>query len=442
MSDPRIVGEKFVISALLPGSTIVETSMSVGSFERLHKARTFNAKRDFGTILDRQTVYLWHRNAKGSVLQLKVTRSPVAITKRERSIFLAFEKTQRGLFSSEGSRSAETTSRMASYNAFGNILISRFLRGHSAANFWTANLILSELQALSLQRYEGSACTSGVIFVSEPSVVLAQLNHNRYTLESVGDDLNFDVGFFSTPPTFRYVDGKNAFYLVDNWRKIHGIIRLKQPGTHSIYQRAVHSHLAPLFEIPAGRMFVATVGNHGHVTVQPRNYLQLRWKEMFWSVTDVGLFGEILMSAGLAEEAATSLVSCLLAISDMRFGALVLIAADKTKLPRSAGDIGSDRISSRLRDLSRGKKLEDILSTNEVLGILTSDGLTTLDQSGVILGAGEIIDLQSDGATKVSGGGRTQAAVSASRFGLAIKVSEDGPITIFKDGALQIKFSR
>ena len=72
---------------------------------------------------------------------------------------------------------------------------------------------------------------------------------------------------------------------------------------------------------------------------------------------------------------------------------------------------------------------------------MTSDGLTTIGRSGMVLGAGDIINLQSSNKN-ISGGGRTQAAISASSFGLAVKVSEDGPISIFKDGALQIRFIR
>lgn len=126
----------------------------------------------------------------------------------------------------------------------------------------------------------------------------------------------------------------------------------------------------------------------------------------------------------------------------MRFGALVLIANDEQKRPTPAGDIGNFGISSVLKQLSCGKSFDALVRSNEALGILTSDGLTTMSRSGIVLGAGEIIDLQTGGGEQISGGGRTQAAISASRFGLAIKVSEDGPITLFRDGILQLKFVR
>jgi hypothetical protein len=89
-----------------------------------------------------------------------------------------------------------------------------------------------------------------------------------------------------------------------------------------------------------------------------------------------------------------------------------------------------------------GKNIVDLMNSNEALGILTSDGLTTLDTSATILGAGEIIDLSGPGAGAVTGGGRTHAAVAASRFGLSIKISEDGPISVYADGRELLRFVR
>jgi len=441
MTDPRILGTRQVIEALLPGSTFHESNLPEAEFREFHKNHRYNDHHDFGTIIDGGTIYFWQRLSNNRRLHFKIHRAPIKITKRERQILLSFEKTQRGLVTSNQSRAAVTTSRMASYNAFGDILISRYLRGHDAANFWTASLIVSELQALSLQRYEGSACTSGIIFVREPDLVLSKIDPNVYIIEDLGD-FTFDVGFFSLPPTFRYVDGKNAFYIVDNWRRVRGVLRLRNPGSFPLHARAAYKHLDPLFAVPAGRMFVAAVGNYGYVTVQSRNGLQLRWQAMFWSVTDQKLFVQILEKFGLHHALAEKLTFCCLAISDMRIGALLLIVPNEGARPSSAGDIGDVGISTGLKRVARGKMISDAIDTNEAVGILTSDGLTTIDCGGRILGAGEIINLQVAGGAQISGGGRTQAAITASNYGLAIKISEDGPISLFRDGKPQIKFSR
>ncbi len=61
------------------------------------------------------------------------------------------------------------------------------------------------------------------------------------------------------------------------------------------------------------------------------------------------------------------------------------------------------------------------------------DGAVILDYKFNILSAGEMF---SNKGTKVRGkyrGARTIAAISSSRFGLSIKVSEDGEILIFEN---------
>lgn len=78
--------------------------------------------------------------------------------------------------------------------------------------------------------------------------------------------------------------------------------------------------------------------------------------------------------------------------------------------------------------------LQDLVDSNLAIGLLSSDGLTTISRNGEILGCGEIISISGDGG--LAGGGRTQAALRASKYGLAIKVSEDGPISFYRRGEL------
>jgi hypothetical protein len=52
---------------------------------------------------------------------------------------------------------------------------------------------------------------------------------------------------------------------------------------------------------------------------------------------------------------------------------------------------------------------------------------------------GEIIDARAAQDLQFAGGGRTQAALAASMFGLVLKVSQDGPISLFRQGAEVLK---
>lgn len=68
-------------------------------------------------------------------------------------------------------------------------------------------------------------------------------------------------------------------------------------------------------------------------------------------------------------------------------------------------------------DLSRRHRLE----------LLSMDGATLLDQSGMILAAGAILTVGGGSP----GGGRTAAARAISSYGVGIKVSQDGPVTAY-----------
>lgn len=84
----------------------------------------------------------------------------------------------------------------------------------------------------------------------------------------------------------------------------------------------------------------------------------------------------------------------------------------------------------------QGKPFQDLdrRLRQEMLAI---DGATILDHKGKVLAVGAILKI-SGGSV---GGGRRAAAVALSRFGLGIKVSQDGEILIFHDGNEEPKVS-
>ena len=67
------------------------------------------------------------------------------------------------------------------------------------------------------------------------------------------------------------------------------------------------------------------------------------------------------------------------------------------------------------------------LTRRQRLEILSMDGATVLDRTGMILTAGTIVAVPSGSA----GGGRLAATRKLAEFGAAFKVSQDGPISLF-----------
>lgn len=81
------------------------------------------------------------------------------------------------------------------------------------------------------------------------------------------------------------------------------------------------------------------------------------------------------------------------------------------------------------KQIVRGRRFQSIPRTirKELLGL---DGAIILSPTGEVLAAGAILEL--DGVERGNLGGRSAAAKALSRFGLGIKVSEDGMISCYK----------
>lgn len=126
-------------------------------------------------------------------------------------------------------------------------------------------------------------------------------------------------------------------------------------------------------------------------------------------------------------------------------GTLILIR-DKENGPTSepVDDRAGNEVVECLKRTLIGQEitLQHLCRSHAVLGILSADGLTEIDSGGTVMRCGEIIKLpptnSSDDGGDISktnnpGGARSKAAMEASNYGLVIKVSEDGPISIYKD---------
>jgi DNA integrity scanning protein DisA with diadenylate cyclase activity len=63
------------------------------------------------------------------------------------------------------------------------------------------------------------------------------------------------------------------------------------------------------------------------------------------------------------------------------------------------------------------------------------DGAVVLDNSGRILAYGAVLQPKKAGKLRGTEGSRTKAAIGASNYGLAVKVSSDGDISVYSKGS-------
>jgi DNA integrity scanning protein DisA with diadenylate cyclase activity len=167
---------------------------------------------------------------------------------------------------------------------------------------------------------------------------------------------------------------------------------------------------------------IVTIGNVGHI---------LRWTRGRWRAVNLALLTETVEQAANSR-VAKAVVRAALTLSYLRYGTLILVPNDARDLP-DGGSIDRSRMGKALRRQIRAQTISELMDSGQFVSALSSDGLTAVAANGRILDTGRILSDVRLGRGRV-GGARTAAARAASKKGLVIKVSADGPITLFRDG--------
>lgn len=145
------------------------------------------------------------------------------------------------------------------------------------------------------------------------------------------------------------------------------------------------------------------------------------------------------------ETTASSILRLALNLSFERKGALIFIPDNDGKIKEIVPDYDrDDQINMTLRSTIKGLDITDKIQRKIILSSAKIDGALVISSNGQTLDVscmiGEPAQLKLDEMKIVKlerfSGARSTAAWNASIYGTAIKVSEDGPISIFRHGKL------
>lgn len=433
MSNQQVEGVRLSLSRILSGARIHAIYQKRAEFVPPPTLNPRFRERTVGTAEDEGSLCLWFPTGEDIVCKVTASRPELPWTRIERAIFFRFQDAIRGLVvETADPRGDQLAQRIASWLALDHILVSRFIRRYNSGTYWAMARTLLILQDLTFKKYEGAPCTSGFIYSSQLQRYIDGMDQDLYSFEPFRPPPELSDAVFSDPAAFRYVDGRNAFYVIDNSHLLLGIVRIRQPTRFSIIDRANNRHILPLVHKMPGRVWVAFTGLNSDVNVLASVGIHFRWHGNHWHLRDETLLTHVLSAFDLDSQMISSIRDIVLALSDLRHGSVLLIADDPGRLPDFISSIGDSPVGQSLRSTLVGQSLADVVQSHAAIGILASDGLTTVSRQGKILSCGQIIKLAP--GQGLVGGGRTQAACTASAFGLAIKVSEDGPITVFRGG--------
>lgn len=378
--------------------------------------------------------FSWHSEERP--LAFAIERDEVGLTDAERQLI---EQIPAAVADLAGASSVAGLSlKFSSKIGFGDLLVARFLDPVAPGLDNRVSLFLV-LQDLSFRYYEDKRCSSGFYFTDDLEGFQARVATTNYLYYPFDDPLPFTFSLFDAPASFRYVDGRNSYYVVDAELRLHGLVRLRNPDSFSLVGRLRNQHLAGLLALP-GQPWVAFVGLREEVYVIVNPDLQLKWSRNHWLLRDRVLIFRVLQRSGLEQDLQELFVSLLFALSEGGIGASILIPDDPARLPRAIGKIDHTLIGDHLRRMIQRSTVVELNATNSLLGILGSDGLTTISREGLILSCGDIIDISEAALLQSQGGGRSQAGLAASFYGLSIKISQNGPLSFFFHGRLLLQY--
>jgi hypothetical protein len=272
------------------------------------------------------------------------------------------------------------------------------------------------------------------------------------------DALPYGVELTSLKSIHRLCDGKRTLFLVDREGKLAEIVDVE-------HWAAVLASGAP--EIPCARAYTphartTRAGGHVCLVLSPNQEIKLFaggvqafvFAHGRWRILDPASKFAVWEAAVASPPLARALFQTALDLAEARQGGLFVVLGDPSRAvgrliaPHDVLDAGptagppreltpGDPFAKRaLHYLSRGRSVLD-LDPSVVEALASLDGALVSDRAGRLIAFGAILrhDAASLPEPITVEGARTTAALVASRFGPVLKVSEDGVVSCFLNGA-------
>jgi hypothetical protein len=438
MINQKIDGIEIAIANLITGSFIHSTLMPKSEFSSRYKSIPYSSKQGCFN-LDKKSIIFFPNDEKNFVV-IEVSRKNIPLVTGEKELLKIIPGITQHFAQPLKSEFAQLVLRLTLRVSIEDLIVARYIRKENDSKFWTPALILLILKDLTFKRYEGDKCTSGFIFCREASYFSEIYDKNIYLFEPFEKAIELDNSFFNSIASYRYVDGKNCYYLIDNWRRIYGIIRIKTPSKFSLIERTNNIQFNSFLETKTyGKKWVAYVGNNDSLIVVNTPTTYFKWTQNHWKFRDINIIETLLKEHIDNSNFLDDIIKIVITLSELRKGSVILIKRDMQKEIPVIGKIDNARVGELVRTSFTRKHLKNLIDQNNAIGILSSDGLTTFSADGNLISCGDIIDIQGAVGNINQGGGRTKAAIASSYYGISIKVSEDGPISIFKDGEMIVE---
>lgn len=366
--------------------------------------------------------------------EFRVLREGVSFTAVEKRSFVEVLNAFKVLYDGMPRQGSPAHFRTAILSSLPDIFIARYLRRDSTRAFEDIQRIIQSLKQLSFQKYEGTPATTGIIvYRNTKKKFIDAINILGHQWVPIKPAIRVDHSLFENPLSYRYVEGTNMMFTLNIKAQANGVLHLKDDCNIDAIDWIRKTSTVDLLIHSGGGAFGMFLGGKSDLEVIINEKTRFVRRRNKWHLFDVELY-ESFFSNTLPANEFLSLLWAVYALSAIRHGTVVLITdknEDELKRLIKGFVADEDQLTKTLKERLVGSTISELKKSGELTKILSSDGMAIFNTKGALRHFNVVVDT-SLGGDIVTGGSRTTAAASASKFGKVIKVSEDGPIDLFE----------
>jgi hypothetical protein len=329
--------------------------------------------------------------------------------------------------------STSEASIQAIRNAFDEYVVAQHIEQHHQLEM-SVSTVLESLHTLAEQSYENKSLTFGCIL--DPS----------RTTETSG--AKFPADFLTSKKYKALSDGFRTAYYISSKGRVLDLVELdhfwKKPLTEKHYYP---DWAEPIARVSRSDRCGIALSRQGDILVFDEGTLRFTYRYGRWQYWNHAHLVNLLRDKARGDEALLSIPGrvvgpiyrAALDVSFRRTGGLFVILhnpeslRDVVRVGDAIGDAKRSDIDTEFDRVVKGHNIQ-ALPRAVVVELASLDGAIVLDNTGQVLAYGAVLQPKRTGRLRGTEGSRTKAAIGASNYGLSLKISADGDITVYHEG--------
>jgi hypothetical protein len=323
-------------------------------------------------------------------------------------------------------------------DAFDEYVVAQHVQFHHGLDT-SVSTVFDALHTLSEQSYENKALTFGCVL--DPNSRGARAS------------MRFPEDFLEAKRYKALSDGFHTAYYISGTGQIANFVDLDRFEKNTLTERNYYPYWAePIARTSREGRCGIVLSRQGDILVFDEGTVRFTYRYGHWQYWNHAHLINLLRDKARTQRVPRKIVGrvvgaiyrAALDVSFRRCGGLFVILHNKTKLHdivRNGDAIDDLRRSPADRDFDGVIQQHTIQSLPRAVAVelASLDGAVVLANSGRVLAYGAVLQPKKVGRLEGTEGSRTKAAIGASKYGLAMKISADGEITVYHEGEAFIR---